>query len=133
MLVLWASHVTALDSWAPAAIIWTTATVKSSTVDLPRTESDRGKSKLTFCFFRLPSACASYAYKYTSCRRVVVATLDLSAVNFDQFDRDHWLSFELNVVVLRLTEPAFGARAEPTSPRPSAPPCKRRWPNTPPR
>ena len=35
------------DSWAPAAIICTIATIKLSTVDLPRTESDRGKSKLT--------------------------------------------------------------------------------------
>ena len=33
----------------------TTATVKPSTVDLPRTESDRGKSKLTFCFFDFPA------------------------------------------------------------------------------
>ena len=57
-----------------------------------------------------------------------MATLDLSAVNLDQFDKDHRLSSELNVIVLRLTEPAFGARAEPTSPRPSAPPCKRRCP-----
>ena len=79
------------------------------------------------------SATNVYAYKYTFCRRAVVATLDLSAVNLDQFEKDHWLSSELNVIVLRLTEPAFGARAEPSSPRPSAPPCKRRWPNSPPR
>ena len=62
-----------------------------------------------------------------------MATLDMSAVNLDQFDRGHWLSYALNVIVLRLTEPAVGPRAEPTSPRPSAPPCKRRWTNTPPR
>ena len=79
------------------------------------------------------SATNVYAYKYTFCRRAVVATLDLSAVNLDQFQKDHWLSSELNVIVLRLTEPAFGARAEPSSPRPSAPPCKRPWPNSPPR
>ena len=78
------------------------------------------------------SATNMYAYRYTFCRRAVVATLDLSAVNLDQFQKDHWLSSELNVIVLRLTEPAFGARTEPSSPR-SAPPAKRRWPNTPPR
>ena len=79
------------------------------------------------------SATNMYAYRYTFCRRAVVATLDLSAVNLDQFQKDHWLSSELNVIVLRLTEPAFEARTEPSSPRPSAPPAKRRWPNTPPR
>ena len=61
------------------------------------------------------------------------STVDGLTVEVVQFEKDHWLSSELNVIVLRLTEPAFGARAEPTSPRPSAPPCKRRWPNTPPR
>ena len=79
------------------------------------------------------SATNVYAYKYAFCRRAVVATLDLSAANLDQFVKDHWLSSELNVIVLRLTEPAFGARAEPSTPRPSAPPCKRRWLNSPPR
>ena len=62
-----------------------------------------------------------------------MATLDTSAVTLDHFNKDHWLPYELNVIVLRLTEPAVGARAEPTSLRPSAPPCKRRWPNNPPR
>ena len=74
-----------------------------------------------------------HAYEYTLARRAVIATLDLSAANLDQFEQGHWLSSELNVIVLRLTEPAFGARTEPSSPRPSAPPAKRRWPNTPPR
>ena len=34
-------------------VVWTmtTSRVNPSTVDLPRTESDRGKSKLTLCFF----------------------------------------------------------------------------------
>ena len=73
------------------------------------------------------------AYRYTFCRRAVVATLDLSAVNVGQFQKGHWLSSELNVIVLRLTEPAFGACAEPSTPRPSATPAKRRWPNAPPR
>ena len=38
------------------------------------------------------SATNMYAYRYTFCRRAVVATLDLSAVSLDQFDKDHWLA-----------------------------------------
>ena len=75
------------------------------------------------------SATNMYAYRYTFCRRAVLAML--AAVNLGQFQKGRWLSSELNVIVLRLTEHAIGARTEPSSPRPSAPPAKRRWPNTP--
>ena len=78
------------------------------------------------------SATNMYAYKYSFCRRAVVATLDLSAANLEQFEKDHWLSSALNVIVLRLTEPAFALRGEPSTPRTATPSCKRRWPTSPP-
>ena len=53
------------------------------------------------------SATNVYAYEYTFCRRGIVATFDLSAHNLDAFDTDHWLSNELNVIVLKLTEKAY--------------------------
>ena len=77
------------------------------------------------------SATNVYAYRYTFCRRAVVATRDLSAANLDQFEKDHWLSSALNVIVLRLAKPAFALRGEPSTPRNAAPPCKRRWPSSP--
>ena len=77
------------------------------------------------------SATSMYAYKYSFTRRAVVATLDLSAPNLDQFEKDHWLSSELNVFCLRLTEPAFTLRNEPSTPRNAAPTCKRRWTGSP--
>ena len=94
------------------------------------------------------SATNMYAYKYTLARRAVVATFDLSAVNLDQFVEDHWLSCDLNVICLHLTEKAFVEPAAvavlseclpssppasadsgtaPASPRPS----KRRWVGSP--
>ena len=79
-----------------------------------------------------------YSYKYSFCRRAIVATFDLSAANLNQFEEDHWLSCDLNVICLRLEEKAFiepldvilpiVAAASPT-PRAS----KRRWLGTPPR
>ena len=50
-----------------------------------------------------------YAYPFTLCRRAIVATFDLSAVNLKMFRTDHWLSDARNVVQLHLTEPAWEA------------------------
>lgn len=84
------------------------------------------------------SATNMYAYKYTLARRAIVATFDLSAKNLEQFVTDHWLSCELNIIVLRLQEKAFletttatvaDIPAWPSEPRAG----KRRWLGTPPR
>ena len=53
------------------------------------------------------SATMMYAYKYTLCRRAVIATFDLSAANLHMFTTDHWLKHRANVIVLRLTGPAW--------------------------
>ena len=53
------------------------------------------------------SATNVYAYEYTFCRRAIVATFDLSAQHLGAFETDHWLSNELNVIVLKLTEKAY--------------------------
>ena len=53
------------------------------------------------------SATNVYAYEYTFCRRAIVATFDLSAQHLDAFVTDHWLSNELNVIVLRLTDKTY--------------------------
>ena len=53
------------------------------------------------------SATMMYAYNYTLHNRAVVATFDLSAKGLSLFDTDHWLANEKNVVVLRLTQPAW--------------------------
>ena len=53
------------------------------------------------------SATNMYAYKYTLARGAIVATFDLSAANLDQFEKDHWLSCNLNVICLRFAEKAF--------------------------
>ena len=57
------------------------------------------------------SATMMYSYKYTLCRRGVVATFDLSAANLEALRNDHWLQNPLNVIQLWLTEPAFEATA----------------------
>ena len=60
---------------------------------------------------------------YTLCRRAVVATFDLSAANLDLLESDHWLSNSKNVVLLKLTTPAWvstpAAPAAPAAPPPS--------------
>ena len=48
-----------------------------------------------------------YSYAFTLCRRAVVATMDLSAKNLHMLATDHWLADTKNVVVLRLSEPAW--------------------------
>ena len=55
------------------------------------------------------SATMMYAYPYTLCRRAVVSTFDLTAVNLGLFRSDHWLSDPRNVIQLHLTAPAWGA------------------------
>ena len=64
-------------------------------------------------------------------KTIAICLLNLSASNLDQFEKDHWLSSELNVCCLRLTEPAFTLRNEPSTPRNAAPTCKRRWTDSP--
>ena len=54
-----------------------------------------------------------YAYKYTLCRRAVVATFDLSASNLEALSKDHWLKNSLNAVQLRLKDKAFDEAAVP--------------------
>ena len=53
------------------------------------------------------SATMMYAYKYTLCRRAVIATFDLSAANLHMLTTDHWLKQRENVIVLRLAGPAW--------------------------
>ena len=53
------------------------------------------------------SATNVYAYEYTFCRRAIVATFDLSAKHLDAFVTDHWLSNDLNVIILKLTDKAY--------------------------
>lgn len=53
------------------------------------------------------SATMMYAYPFTLCRRAVVATLDNAASNLAFFGTHHWLSDKKNVIVLRLTAPAW--------------------------
>ena len=82
------------------------------------------------------SATNMYAYKYTLARRAIVATFDLSAKNLEQFEQDHWLSCDLNVIVLRLREKAYLEAVAPSVPEvPPFPledrPGKRRWLNSP--
>ena len=48
-----------------------------------------------------------YAYRYTLCRRAVIATFDLSATNLHLLSTDHWLKDRRNVILLRLTAPAW--------------------------
>ena len=61
-----------------------------------------------------------YAYTYTLCRRAVVATFDLSALNLYLFKRDHWLADARNVIQLHLASPAWdtgaGTGGTPVSP-----------------
>ena len=53
------------------------------------------------------SATNVYAYEYTFCRRAIVATFDLSAKHLDAFVTDHWLSNDLNAIILKLTDKAY--------------------------
>ena len=59
------------------------------------------------------SATMMYSYKYTLYMRAVVATFDLSAVNLDALDHDHWLCNNLNVTKLVLEDSAFDDDAPP--------------------
>ena len=66
------------------------------------------------CFFALLGRPCSL------CRRAAVATFDLSAANLHLLESDHWLSNRNNVLVLKLTEPAWEvAVAAPAAPLPS--------------
>ena len=65
-------------------------------------------------------------------KTIAICLLNLSASNLDQFEKDHWLSSELNVLCLRFTEPAFTLRGGPSTPRNATPTCKRRWTGSPP-
>ena len=67
-----------------------------------------------------------YAYRYTLCRRAVVATFDLSAANLHLFSTDHWLQDRRNVIVLRLTAPAWQMRG-PAAPARSREETMRQW------
>ena len=60
-----------------------------------------------------------YSYPFTLCRRAVIATFDLSAHNLHLFRTDHWLKHPENVIVLRLTGPAWQADGseQPQAPR----------------
>ena len=53
------------------------------------------------------SATMIYAYPFSLCRRAVIATFDLSAANLALLKTDHWLADDKNVMLLRLTEPAW--------------------------
>lgn len=67
-------------------------------------ESLQGRPKVTK---GARSATMKHAYPYTFARRAIVATSDLSASNIDMLTSDHWLADSRNVLVLRLTEPAW--------------------------
>ena len=53
------------------------------------------------------SATMMYSYPFTLCRRAVVVTLDLEAKNLHLLATDHWLSNPKNVVLIRLSGPAW--------------------------
>ena len=53
------------------------------------------------------SATMMYANEFTLCRRAVIVTMDLGALNLHLFSVDHWLSDSKNCMVLRLEEPAW--------------------------
>lgn len=72
-----------------------------------------------------------YSYPFTLCKRAVIATFDLAAANLKALQHDHWLSNPLNVIVLKLTEPAYhvhGLASMSTPGSPRRPPAKRRMP-----
>ena len=48
-----------------------------------------------------------YPYAFTLCRRAVIATMYLSAKSLHMLTTDHWLADIKNVMVLRLSEPAW--------------------------
>ena len=73
------------------------------------------------------SATMMYSYPYTLCRRAVIATLDLSAANLKLFRTDHWLSNPENVIVLRLTQPAWGHGSDGQAPQRTAAETMARW------
>ena len=57
------------------------------------------------------SATMMYAYPFTLPRRAVVITMDVSAANLDLLYTDHWLSNPQNVMLVKLTTPAWDAGA----------------------
>ena len=48
-----------------------------------------------------------YSYPFTLCRRAVIVTMDLSAKNLHMLATDHWFSNPKNVILLRLSKPAW--------------------------
>ena len=50
-----------------------------------------------------------YAYSSTLCRRAVVITMDMSAANLHLLDAVRWLSDPKNVLVVKLTAPAWNS------------------------
>ena len=57
------------------------------------------------------AATMKFSYPFTFARRAIVATFDLSAHNLDFFKEHHWLSNPRNVIVLRLSGPAWQGAA----------------------
>ena len=53
------------------------------------------------------SATMKFSYPFSLTRRAVVATMDLSANNLHLLSSDHWLGDRRNIIVLRLTQPAW--------------------------
>ena len=50
-----------------------------------------------------------YAYSFTLCRRAVVIAMDMSAANLHLLDAVRWLSDPKNVLVVKLTAPAWNS------------------------
>jgi len=73
------------------------------------------------------SATMVYAYPFTLCRRAVIATLDLSARNLHLFKRDHWFSDPENVIVLRLSGPAWETELDEEPPAQSRQDIMQGW------
>ena len=75
------------------------------------------------------SSTMMYAYPFTLCRRAVVITMDMSAAHLDLLRTDHWLSDSKNVLVVRLTAPAWETGGElPQAPAPSNRDAMAAWP-----
>ena len=80
----------------------------------------QGRAK---CQLGRRSATMLYSYPYTLANRAVVATLDLSARNLQMLTTNHWLKHERNVLLLRLTGPAW--QGPPRTPAASPTPRER--------
>ena len=53
-----------------------------------------------------------YSYPLTLARRAVVVTMDCTAINLHELDTNHWLMDSRNVVLVRLSAPAWAAPPE---------------------